>query len=79
MLDFAKHVLELFTGRNYIGCRIDIGCGINIDTGYVFANNWRATRKSVADMAGHIKEEMGNKIYTTVVFHLLDILLFRPK
>ena len=46
------------------------GCGI--DTGYVFANNWRATRKSVEDLAGHIKVEMSNRSYSTVVFHLLD-------
>ena len=43
-----------------------------IPTGYVFSNNWRATKKSVSDMAAHITEELATRPYTAVIFHLLD-------
>ena len=44
----------------------------NIETGFVISNNWRATKKSVLVMAEHIKEELGAKRYTAVIFQLLD-------
>ena len=43
-----------------------------IETGFVISQNWRATKKSVADMAAHIEEEMSLKTYTAVIFQLLD-------
>ena len=48
----------------------------NIATGFVFTQNWRATKKSVQDLADHVKEEMGNRSYTAVVFQLLDNNIF---
>ena len=43
-----------------------------IETGFVISQNWRATKRSVADMAAHIQEELSLKTYTAVIFQLLD-------
>ena len=43
-----------------------------IETGFVISQNWRATKRSVADMAAHIQEELSAKKYTAVIFQLLD-------
>ena len=43
-----------------------------LSTGYVFSSNWRATKKSVSDMAAHITKELESRPYTAVIFHLLD-------
>ena len=43
-----------------------------IPTGYVFSSNWRATKKSVIDMAAHISKELESRPYTAVIYHLLD-------
>ena len=43
-----------------------------IETGFVISQNWRATKRSVADMAAHIQEELSLKTYTAIIFQLLD-------
>ena len=47
-----------------------------VPTGYVFSHNWRATKKSVSDMAAHIKEERQTRHYTATIFMMLDNNVF---
>ena len=47
-----------------------------IETGFVISQSWRATKRSVADMAAHIQEELKAKKYTVVIFQLLDYNFF---
>ena len=47
-----------------------------LSTGAVFANNWRATKKSAEDMAAHVKAALEEGSYSAVVFHLLDNNIF---
>ena len=45
-------------------------------TGAVFANNWRATKKSAEDMVAHVKVALEEGSYSAVVFQLLDNNIF---
>ena len=47
-----------------------------LSTGAVFANNWRATKKSAEDMAAHVKVALEEGSYSAVVFQLLDNNIF---
>ena len=47
-----------------------------ITTGTVFPNNWRATKKSVEDMAGYVRTALAEGSYSAVVFQLLDNNMF---
>ena len=41
-------------------------------TGSVLSSNWRATKKSVEDMAAHVKAELAAHFYSAVIYQLLD-------
>ena len=45
-------------------------------TGYLLSDSWRATKKSVSDMATHILEEKDKRKYTAIIFMLLDNNMF---
>ena len=45
-------------------------------TGFVLSDSWRATKKSVSDMANNILEEKEKRKYTAIIFMLLDNNMF---
>ena len=50
-----------------------------ISTRSVLSSSWRATKKSVEDMAAHLKAELVERFYSAVIFQLLDNNIFFSK
>ena len=55
----AKRLVEALTTKGY-------------STGSVLSANWRATKKSIEDMAAHVKAELAARFYSVVIYQLLD-------
>ena len=50
-----------------------------IATRSIICNNWRATKKSVDELAGLVKEELAHNFHTAVIYQLLDNNIFFSK